>query len=233
MPHVTRKLLIHVGFEARGAILFKRYFEKSPGQMAGAGRFLSFMGPAIYKDKDVTGQQFGLYLVLGSPGVRTYKSGAKRAIWRVRCQGCDAERDVDSASVRRQASGCPSCRGKSMSAQNSPHWRGGRHVPAYFVATAKKGLQRGRLIEWTLTYDYLDKVWEGQSGTCAYTGWPLVFGTCSTEQTASLDRIDSSKGYVPGNVQFVHKDINLMKWSLSEQRFLSLCQAVVNYANIS
>ena len=29
--------------------------------------------------------------------------------------------------------------------------------------------------------------------------------------TASLDRIDSTKGYVRGNIQWVHKDINWFK----------------------
>lgn len=36
---------------------------------------------------------------------------------------------------------------------------------------------------------------------------------------------------MPGNVQFVYKDINFMKWSLPEDRFLSLCRAVVENAN--
>lgn len=47
------------------------------------------------------------------------------------------------------------------------------------------------------------------------------------EQTASLDRIDSSKGYIPGNVQWVHKDVNKMKLALSEKRLLELCTLIV------
>lgn len=44
--------------------------------------------------------------------------------------------------------------------------------------------------------------------------------------TASLDRIDNSKGYVRGNVQWVHKDVNKMKRDLNEARFLELCRLI-------
>jgi len=44
--------------------------------------------------------------------------------------------------------------------------------------------------------------------------------------TASLDRIDSSKGYIEENVHWVHKRINVMKGNMSEQEFLNFCEAV-------
>ncbi len=46
-------------------------------------------------------------------------------------------------------------------------------------------------------------------------------------KTASLDRIDSRLGYEPGNIQWVHKDVNQMKWHLSNDRFIEVCRAVV------
>ena len=45
--------------------------------------------------------------------------------------------------------------------------------------------------------------------------------------TASLDRIDSNKGYVTDNIQWVHKDINYMKSDLDEQQFIHYCRLVV------
>jgi hypothetical protein len=47
--------------------------------------------------------------------------------------------------------------------------------------------------------------------------------------SASLDRIDSSKGYIVGNVQWVHKDINRLKWDLSQEKFIELCKLVAEY----
>jgi len=47
--------------------------------------------------------------------------------------------------------------------------------------------------------------------------------------TASLDRIDSSKGYVRGNIQWVHIAINFMKHSLPEEEFIRWCCLVAQY----
>ena len=48
------------------------------------------------------------------------------------------------------------------------------------------------------------------------------------EQTASFDRIDNSKGYEVGNIQWVHKEINMMRGTLSVDRFIELCEFVVS-----
>jgi hypothetical protein len=48
----------------------------------------------------------------------------------------------------------------------------------------------------------------------------------SVEHTASLDRIDSSKGYCEDNVQWVHKDINRMKNTFDQDYFISLCKLI-------
>jgi len=55
--------------------------------------------------------------------------------------------------------------------------------------------------------------------------------TCSgdfNDINASLDRIDNSKGYIIDNVQFVHKDINIMRGTLSMERFTDLCNLISN-----
>ena len=45
--------------------------------------------------------------------------------------------------------------------------------------------------------------------------------------TASIDRIDSNKGYIEDNVVWVHKDINIMKNKFSKEYFLMLCKKIV------
>lgn len=50
--------------------------------------------------------------------------------------------------------------------------------------------------------------------------------------SASLDRIDSSKGYSINNVQWVHKDVNFAKQSMTMKDFVQLCDEVSNYAKI-
>jgi len=46
--------------------------------------------------------------------------------------------------------------------------------------------------------------------------------------TASLDRIDSSKGYIEGNVQWVHKMVNMSKQQYTQEEFINMCIAVAN-----
>jgi hypothetical protein len=47
--------------------------------------------------------------------------------------------------------------------------------------------------------------------------------------TASLDRIDSRKGYEPQNIQWVLKEVNLMKGAMPQGHFITLCNAVVSH----
>jgi len=72
------------------------------------------------------------------------------------------------------------------------------------------------------------KLYIAQNGKCALTGDDIRLAWDGV-QTASLDRIDSSKGYVKGNVQWVHKDINYMKKDLEEKYFVGLCSFVANH----
>jgi hypothetical protein len=71
-----------------------------------------------------------------------------------------------------------------------------------------------------------------QNGNCVYTGSRLSFAgsykNCKAEQTASLDRIDSKIGYINGNIQWVHKKINWMKWEIDESVFVEMCRLVTN-----
>lgn len=44
--------------------------------------------------------------------------------------------------------------------------------------------------------------------------------------TASIDRIDSSKGYIKGNIQIVHKTLNKMKLNMRDEEFIAICEEV-------
>ena len=187
------------------------------------------LGPAIYKNKDVTGQIFGGYKVVGLSGYTYNKMGHKQhRLWKVECIHCKNEFIQQGQHVVTSKFGCKDCKGDQMSATNSVHWKGGRFVPGFFISKIKhKNLhRRSKNIEFNLSYEYLDLLWEAQNGRCAYTGEKLDFGRSKISGTASLDRIDSSMGYVEGNVQFVHKDVNIMKWNLSEERFIEICNKI-------
>ena len=90
-----------------------------------------------------------------------------------------------------------------------------------------------RNLAFDITIEYAWDIFERQNRLCVYSGIPLIFvrnyGKNSDIQTASLDRIDSSKGYVEGNVQWVHKTINQMKSDMTEDYFLYIVDSIYNY----
>jgi len=78
----------------------------------------------------------------------------------------------------------------------------------------------------------IEDIWElfvRQKGRCALTGLELSLLPARLYGNASLDRKDSKRGYVRGNLQWVHREINLMKNVLPMERFVGLCRAVVNH----
>jgi hypothetical protein len=92
---------------------------------------------------------------------------------------------------------------------------------------------KSRNKKFNLTLKDLKDVWDKQNGICPYTGIQLVDWDYKAESnslyTASLDRIDSSKGYFRENIQFVSKNINYMKNNLSHQETIDLCKIISNY----
>lgn len=106
--------------------------------------------------------------------------------------------------------------------------KGTEHVSSTYFTSIKQGaLQRS--IEFDISIEYIDDLLVQQDFKCKLSGLPITAGYADCRHkgyTASLDRIDSSVGYVPNNVQWVHKDINLAKQSLSNQEFIKLCKDV-------
>ena len=77
----------------------------------------------------------------------------------------------------------------------------------------------------------LDDVWFlyiTQEGKCALSGMPIGWAEVGSLHTASVDRIDSTKGYIKDNVQLLHKDVNMMKQSYSQDYFIEVCQAIAD-----
>jgi hypothetical protein len=87
----------------------------------------------------------------------------------------------------------------------------------------------GRGIAWTLSAEFLDDLFLSQRGRCALSGLPLFLGY--GEHSISIDRVDSSLGYSPGNVQLVVKEVNVMKHELSNEDFRHICRLVSMYVH--
>jgi hypothetical protein len=89
---------------------------------------------------------------------------------------------------------------------------------------------RGHVFE--VTIEYLWELFVAQGGLCALTGACLALTKKTLrpgDSVASLDRINSSVGYVPGNVQWVHPTINFMKHAMPQEQFIEWCVRVAAY----
>jgi len=109
--------------------------------------------------------------------------------------------------------------------QRSAHKRTAT-VRAYLSYLRPKAVSRGGDC---ISLDELEELWDTQSGTCAITGWPLTYtlGKGTIPTNCSIDRIDSSKSYIPGNIQLVCRAANVSKSDMSMTLFLDLCRSVV------
>ena len=107
-----------------------------------------------------------------------------------------------------------------------PCWKGWGDITGHYFAHIR-GQAKIRSIPFNVTVEDLWKLFEKQNKRCNLTGVPLnMFVNKDKNRTASLDRIDNNKGYVKGNLQWVHKDINWMKRILSQKKLIEYCNLV-------
>lgn len=104
-----------------------------------------------------------------------------------------------------------------------------------WLSVIKQNLNRGsKHIECTIIMQDLYETLKKQNFKCAYTGESLdVVGVLRDHSNGSVDRIDSSKGYTPENIQWVYKPINIMKNSFPDDVFKNLCCKVADFTRQS
>ena len=88
----------------------------------------------------------------------------------------------------------------------------------------KLAIKRGYSFE--VSMDFLWNLFLNQNHICAITGDYI-----KSLSGASLDRIDSSKGYTEDNVQWVTCQANLSKHIMSMDSLYEFCRKVLNHAN--
>ena len=94
----------------------------------------------------------------------------------------------------------------------------------------KDAQYNGMVKEFLITIEDAEHQLQKQNFKCALSGKELKISRFRQEdKTASLDRIDSNKGYIKGNIQWIHKDLNYMKNDLSQDDFIHWCREIVNY----
>lgn len=180
------------------------------------------------KTKDITNQRFGKLIALEPISIG--KAGCIE--WKCRCD-CGNIVNVSISYLNcgdTKSCGCLNQENRKRKCSEHPNWKGYEEISlSYWNNMIKTGLKRG-----FGTSISIEEAWElflQQNRKCALTGLPLTFANeygsnNSRYRTASLDRIDSSKGYDKENVQWVHKRVNKMKWDLDQKEFIQLCKLI-------
>lgn len=99
-----------------------------------------------------------------------------------------------------------------------------------FLISCRKNVRLKKL-EYNLDLPYLKQLWEIQKGICPYSKipmklYPTLHQTQFLPSSASLDRIDSTNGYIKGNVQFVCLAMNYAKNRFEHKDFLNFINII-------
>lgn len=178
------------------------------------------------KALNLLGKKFGKLTVKEFAGVI---NNSRR--WLCECE-CGNEKIVKVSLLTKghtKSCGCESHPSKST----HKSWKGYQEIPLDFYTTIKRNADR-RNVNFDITIEYLWTILIRQEKKCALSGLPLEFGRVTRDRkgkTLSVDRIDSNKGYIEGNVQWVHKQVNIMKNNLNEDEFIKLCDLIVKKYN--
>lgn len=157
----------------------------------------------------LVGNRYGKIVVLGYHGVDKFG----KLLLKCKCD-CGNKKIINKSSLSRSLTQSCGCLKIEKIRQKHVH----DLSPAYFRRCKKGAVERN--IKFTIDEEYVWEIYEKQKGKCAISGTPIKFHpnyNYSKYQTASIDRINSKKGYVKGNIQIVHKTINVIKWNLTEE----------------
>ena len=140
------------------------------------------------------------------------------------CSSCGAEQSYSRLDHYKSAvRGDWKCKACSNSSNNFKGKIGPMPI-TWFEVKRKGGISRG--LTWDLEPQDILDMYEEQEEKCALTGWSVGWSDKGLTATVSIDRIDSSEGYVKGNVQLLHKDVNMAKQQYSQEYFIEMCEAI-------
>lgn len=150
-------------------------------------------------------------------------------VFKLRCSFCDKEFERKRLRQSKHNYCSRECQGRHSSELYSDEYSTFRHM--YLRA---KHDSNKKYREFNISLDDIKNIWEKQKGICNLSGVEVKFGETNASKqhggsTASLDRIDSTIGYLPDNIQIVHKEINDLKSNLSEDVFINWCRLVAEH----
>lgn len=173
---------------------------------------------------DLVGLKTGMLTVVSYYGVRQYDGNHSERRWNCLCE-CGNYTNLATAKLTKGKIISCGCIMKKKGEKNKS-WKGCGEISGSFWRQIRACAET-RNLDFEINLEYIWELFLEQDRKCKLSG--ITIGFDKYKITASLDRIDSSKGYVVKNIQWVHKDINKIKTNFSQSYFLELCQKVNAY----
>ena len=177
--------------------------------------------PAKRKYDVVVGQQFGKLTAISEPYIN------KTRLVDLECE-CGAIVHVTPAQLYKGRGSCKTCRVYTTGSSHNS-WKGSGNIPGRLINRIKFNA-KNRGIPFHVSNQQLWDLYLAQDKKCAITGIDLHFDTekINSGFISSLDRIDSTLGYVEGNLRWIYTPLNVMKNCYSDEYFYILCNLVAN-----
>jgi hypothetical protein len=184
---------------------------------------------------DLAGQKFGELTVVCEEG----KNKHGQRLWKCVCS-CGQNKIVNTGDLRAGHNKSCGCLIKGVNKNSkhpnhargnkSPYWKGHGEISLYQWRHIKDSAT-SRNIEFLITIEDAWDLFIKQDKKCKLSGLPITLREKSKDYnaSASLDRIDSSKGYTKENIQWIHKKINTMKMDLDEEIFFMYCRLITEH----
>lgn len=171
----------------------------------------------ILKKQDLTNKTYGKLKVIEK--LNFIKSG--NIVWLCECN-CGKRIEVLAGNLLSGGTKSCGCSRYGLG-EKSIAWKGCGELSGRYWVIIKTNANK-RKINFDISIEYAWNLYQKQNGKCNLSN--VEMSLSNSNHTASLDRIDSSLGYIEGNVQWVHKDVNLMKNVLKQDYFIELCSKI-------
>ena len=142
------------------------------------------------------------------------RSASNKYVYKCICD-CGNIKEILGASLLNGRT--KTCGHKKFGSENH-NWRGFEEIPGRYIYSLRTNAEK-RSLEFSISLEDIWKKYLEQDIKISFLE--------NAENKASVDRINSSIGYTPDNIQIVHLDINRMKYNFSQEKFMKLCKLVV------
>jgi len=167
--------------------------------------------------RDLTGRKFGRGTVIGLHCIDKRRLTSYR-VWKLECVCGNTYTARTSQLTSGHTRSCGCLHGQDRSYEDIP-----TKFMSKYLSSSKK-----RHLKFELEAKDVWNKYVAQDKKCALSGVDISF---DGNVTASIDRINSSLGYVVGNIQIVHKQVNLMKHVMDNNELLEWCRLILDYSS--